>query len=248
MYLLAGAAAGARPQLHPRDARPRGVRRSAATSARPSCSATSSPTRPTATTRTTRSRAACRRWDAGKRRGVTCGWPAPCTRQRDLPAAPRRRRLSGQPGSAPRTPATGGGSGRAGGGGGGPAGGGSVRAGAAADRPRPRPALRRRRPAAAGPAPAASASGPTCAIASRTAMRCWMGGCVSNTPVDLFGLLAAGWRCRGAPSPGWRGAAGAGRRRCASSARARPSGLRVSSTAEASARYSRRREIANCTA
>ncbi len=32
------------------------------------------------------------------------------------------------------------------------------------------------------------------------------------------------------------------------SARARPSGLRVSSTADASARYSRRRETANCTA
>ena len=188
----------------------------------------------------------------GERRGPTCGWPCALARSERArtgealearwlkPAAvsapapragtvSRRRGTAGEHGR-PRVPAR---SRRGAAGAGGGAMGQEPRRPGGPRAPVPAgatPAVRHGRRGRRGPA--LSASGPACAIASRMAMRFWIGGCVSKRPAgSLVFLPSADWRCRDAPWRGWRAQRLAGRRRSSLSARARPSGLRVSSHA-----------------
>ena len=80
-------------------------------------------------------------------------------------------------------------------------------------------------------------------------MRFSMGGWESKRPAcSLSFLFLSGLAMKRCAVARLALLSGCGSRAMSLSARASPSGLRVSSTALASARYSRRREMANCTA
>ena len=200
-----GADARARTQLHPRDAGQGGVRPRPLRAGGGAASAPSSPTCPTATTPTTRSPAACGRSGAGKRRGATCGWPAPC-----IPAA----RPTAGASTASSSP---------------------LRRAGAATRARTAAAAaaarRRRGRDAEWAARRLPERAPGAARLARRARRLSqrLRPDVRHLQQHRDALLdrrvrvedagrppsssSAGWRCRGAPWPGWRGAAAGGRRR-----------------------------------